>query len=172
MVRRRLVDLNASLAGFTLVISLARSRVSIAPFSEGRAPPGPFGSCDLVFIVEEQGYHEEAGRCTATNKGKRCWEIIQYNERLPQDVSITGSDGWFARRISKTIALLCGSVVLWRPIATATYPVATDRPQLHRSSAKSILCRCGSVRRGSCEVVFSAGGLFGRMHQARIETKK
>ena len=75
MVRRRLVDLNASLAGFTLVVSLARSRVSIAPFSEGRAPSGPFGSWDLVFIVEEQGYHEEAGRCTTTNKGERCWEI-------------------------------------------------------------------------------------------------
>ena len=59
-VRRRLAEPNASLAGFTLVVSLATSKISIAPFSEEGALSGPFSRWDLISIVEEQG---ERNRC-------------------------------------------------------------------------------------------------------------
>lgn len=58
------MDPNTSLAGFALVVSLARSKVSIAAFIEEGAPSGPpIGSFDLVSldIVGSKG-------CTAANQ--------------------------------------------------------------------------------------------------------
>ena len=43
------------MAGLTFDLSLARSKVSIAAFSEERAPSGS----DLVSILEDEGDHEE-----------------------------------------------------------------------------------------------------------------
>ena len=62
-MRRVLVERKASLAGFTLVVSLARSKVAIAAVSEERATSGLFSGSDLVFIVQEQGEDEKAVEC-------------------------------------------------------------------------------------------------------------
>ena len=63
---RRLAEPNASLTGFTLVVSLARFKVSIATFSDKRAPSGSFSGWDLFSIIEEQGDCEQ-GACIITD---------------------------------------------------------------------------------------------------------
>ena len=59
-MRRLLVERNASFAGLTLVVSLARSKVSMAAFNEERAPPDPLRCLDLVSIVKEKDANDEA----------------------------------------------------------------------------------------------------------------
>ena len=62
-MRRVLVERKAALAGFTLVVLLARSKVAIAAVSEERAASGPSSGSGLVFIVQEQGEDEKAAEC-------------------------------------------------------------------------------------------------------------
>ena len=76
-----LVERKTSFAGFTPVMSLARSKVAIAAVSEKRATSKPFSGSGLVFIVEEQGEDEKTVECALprmrlTAAGK------QENERL------------------------------------------------------------------------------------------
>ena len=49
----------AFLAGFRVVLSLARSRASIAMFNEWRASSGFFGRRNLAFIVKGRGSRVE-----------------------------------------------------------------------------------------------------------------
>ena len=65
--RRVLVELNASLTGFTLVSFLERSKASIAASSEERAPPRQCGWRELLASIEtrdsdEGVYGESAGQ--------------------------------------------------------------------------------------------------------------
>ena len=55
MVRRALAEQNTSLTSSKLVVSLARSRVLIAAFNEGRASLRLFCRRDFVSIVEGRG---------------------------------------------------------------------------------------------------------------------
>jgi len=55
MTRRAPTEPKVALACVILESSFARSRASIAPFNEERAPSGPFGCRDFAAMVETQG---------------------------------------------------------------------------------------------------------------------
>ena len=64
IVRRTLAEVNAALAGVTLVASFARFKVSMAVSNGGRAPSLPCGRWDLPAMVEVaqcEGCEEEPG---------------------------------------------------------------------------------------------------------------
>ena len=56
--RRVLVELNASLTDFMLVLFLERSKALIAASSEERAPSRPCGGRDLLASIETRGSGE------------------------------------------------------------------------------------------------------------------
>jgi len=60
VARRPLVELNAALTGGIVETSFAVLRMSMAAFSEERAPSLPFGGWDLVVIVGTRGSSEKA----------------------------------------------------------------------------------------------------------------
>ena len=60
VVRRPLVELNAALTGGIVATSFAVLRVSMATFSEERAPSLPFCGWDLVVVVGTRGSSEKA----------------------------------------------------------------------------------------------------------------
>jgi len=63
VVSRTLVEPNTAMTGVMLEASFARLRVSMAAFSEGRAPFCLFGCWDLSVIVEtELGSYETTAR--------------------------------------------------------------------------------------------------------------
>jgi hypothetical protein len=59
-VRRRLAEVNATLAGITLVASFARFKASMARSNEERAPSLLCGRWDLLAMVEIQDSWEKA----------------------------------------------------------------------------------------------------------------
>jgi hypothetical protein len=52
IVRRILAEVNAALAGVTLVAPFARFKAPMATFSDERAPSRPLGLWDLSAVVE------------------------------------------------------------------------------------------------------------------------
>ena len=59
VVRSKLAEPNASLAGFTPELFLLRSKVPIAAFSAERSPLGSFGCLDMVLSSRRKVVKEE-----------------------------------------------------------------------------------------------------------------